>query len=391
MNLINPEGRHRRFKETSGREASVRRGLALTVLGASAATGAAVGPLGAGVAQAETRTAADRGDVAAADPQGGAEVRSGGVRQAGGQSDGGTTASSTTASGTTGTAADAASLALVVHSWPRSARSGADIGTSTATAATAATAKGSPAANALTRPAVDGPPSSGPGASNSSPWGGIGGPGAGTSAPGTLGPTPAYFDVPVALAADTTQVITVKASGTYATVDVWQETAAGWHVLASTTAARVGANGIANGATRQQGTDTTPTGTYTITQGFGVGANPGTLLPYHVVTSQDWWVEDPTSAYYNQMRTAAQGGFQLTQSGPDGSEQLIDYPVQYNNALVINYNMDPAVPGRGAGIFLHDLGPQAGPTGGCVAVPADFLTQIMRWIDPAQHPLIAIG
>ncbi|WP_262412444.1 L,D-transpeptidase family protein [Actinacidiphila acidipaludis] len=207
---------------------------------------------------------------------------------------------------------------------------------------------------------------------------------------GSYIPTPQRFPVRVAIG-NASQVITVKASGSYARVALWDKTAVGWHQVAATTAARVGAHGITFGGTRTQGTSTTPTGTYTITRGFGVGPNPGTTMPYHQVTSHDWWVEDPTSAYYNQMRTDTQGGFHLTESGDDGSEHLINYPTQYHNALVIDFNMNPAVKGRGAGIFLHDLGPQAGPTAGCVAVPAAFMTQIMQWINPADHPVIAIG
>jgi L,D-peptidoglycan transpeptidase YkuD (ErfK/YbiS/YcfS/YnhG family) len=199
------------------------------------------------------------------------------------------------------------------------------------------------------------------------------------------------FPVPVAAGTATTQVITVKASGSHATVTLWRKTSGAWHKMAATAAARIGSHGITNGATRVQGSYTTPTGTYPITRGFGVGVNPGTAMPYHRVTSHDWWVEDPTSAYYNQMRTDTQGGFHLTEAGVNGSEHLIDYPTQYHNALVINYNMNPAVKGRGAGIFLHDLGPQAGPTAGCVAVPADFLTRTMKWIVPGAHPVIAIG
>lgn len=198
------------------------------------------------------------------------------------------------------------------------------------------------------------------------------------------------FPVPVTLG-KATQVITVQASGSKATVTAWQKSGSTWKKVYSTTSARIGANGTTNGATRKQGTDTTPTGTYTITQGFGVGANPGTKMPYHVVTSHDWWVEDPTSAYYNQMRTDTQGGFHLTEAGDDGSEHLIEYPTQYHNALVINFNTSPAVKGRGAGIFLHDLGPQGTATEGCVAVPAAFMTSVIKWINPADHPVIAIG
>ncbi len=65
--------------------------------------------------------------------------------------------------------------------------------------------------------------------------------------------------------------------------------------------------------------------------------------------------------------------------------------MQYHNALVVDFNVHPAVRGRGAGIFLHDLGPAKGPTAGCVAVPPETLTAILRWIDPARHPVISIA
>jgi L,D-peptidoglycan transpeptidase YkuD (ErfK/YbiS/YcfS/YnhG family) len=191
---------------------------------------------------------------------------------------------------------------------------------------------------------------------------------------------------------DARQVITVQAQGTYATVTAWQLSPVGWLRVLATPQARIGAHGLADGATRQQGSMTTPTGTYALTQGFGNGPAPwGTRMPYHRVTADDWWVEDPQSPYYNTMRTSWQGGFPLTEAGDRGSEHLADYPVQYDNALVIDFNMNPAVPGRGAGIFLHDLSASVGPTAGCVAVPAAVMTRILRWLDPAAHPAIAIG
>ena len=199
------------------------------------------------------------------------------------------------------------------------------------------------------------------------------------------------FPVPVRLG-NARQVITVQAHGSYATVTAWQLTRAGWQRVLTTTAARIGAHGLADGATRVQNTLTTPTGTFTLTQGFGNGPAPrGTRMPYHRVTAQDWWVEDPQSRYYNTMRTAQQGGFPLTEAGARGSERLANYPVQYHNALVIDFNMHPAVPGRGAGIFLHDLSASGGPTAGCVAVPATVLIRILQWVSPSAHPVIAIG
>ncbi|MER7581866.1 L,D-transpeptidase family protein [Kitasatospora sp. NPDC097691] len=198
------------------------------------------------------------------------------------------------------------------------------------------------------------------------------------------------FPVPVAVGrAD--QVITVKADGTRATVTLWARQDGLWRSLDSTTDARIGSGGLHDGPTRVQGTGTTPAGTYTLTQAFGISPDPGTRMPYHHVTTHDWWVQDPSSAYYNRMRTDTEGGFHLTEQGPLGSEHLVDYPVQYDNVLVIDFNTAPVVKGRGAGIFLHDLGPQAGATAGCVAVPAAFMARTMQWIDPADHPVIAIG
>ena len=64
-------------------------------------------------------------------------------------------------------------------------------------------------------------------------------------------------------------------------------------------------------------------------------------------------------------------------------------PPSYRHAVVIDYNRSPVVPGRGSAIFLHVW--NENPTSGCVAIDLDRLVEIMRWLDPAKHPKIAIG
>ncbi|WP_311607197.1 L,D-transpeptidase family protein [Streptomyces evansiae] len=214
---------------------------------------------------------------------------------------------------------------------------------------------------------------------------GDGGTGRGSTPSGT-GTAP-RFPVP-AQPGDASQLITVRANGSYATVTAWDKGPTGWKAAFSTSAGRVGANGVTNGATRRQNTYTTPSGTYTLTEGFGVEAG-GTRMPYHVVSGSDWWVEDPRSAFYNRMHSAVGADFPLTEAGERGSERLADHPTQYAKALVIDYNRRPATPGRGAGIFLHING--AGATAGCVSVPRPTMDRIMTWISPAAHPRIAIG
>lgn len=221
-----------------------------------------------------------------------------------------------------------------------------------------------------------------PAASGSSATG-SGGAGTAQAAPTAQAPNfPVRVDV-----GNATQIITVKASGSYATVTAWAKGSSGWKSVISDSG-RVGSNGVVDGATRRQSTYTTPSGTYTITEGFGVESS-GTSMPYTRVNDSHWWVQDPESKFYNSMHTAAGADFPLTETGERGSEHLINYPTQYAKALVINFNRWPATPGRGAGIFLHVNG--KGATAGCVSVPRSTMDRIMGWIQPGAHPRIAIG
>ena len=256
-----------------------------------------------------------------------------------------------------------------------------------------ASASASPSASASASASKSPKPSastSGSSAGASRATAGSGGTGTGTgTGTGSTGAAAAAPNFPVPVSpGDSTQLITVKSNGSYATVTAWAKGSSGWKAVLSDGAGRVGSNGVVDGATRRQSTYTTPSGTYTITEGFGVEAG-GTSMPYTRVNSSHWWVEDPESKYYNSMHTAEGADFPLTETGDRGSEHLINYPTQYAKALVINFNRRPATPGRGAGIFLHVNG--QGATAGCVSVPRATMDRIMAWIKPGAHPRIAIG
>lgn len=63
-------------------------------------------------------------------------------------------------------------------------------------------------------------------------------------------PAPAALNFPVPVEpGDATQLITVKASGSYATVTAWAKGSSGWKAQFSTGAGRVGANGVTDVAT----------------------------------------------------------------------------------------------------------------------------------------------
>ena len=56
--------------------------------------------------------------------------------------------------------------------------------------------------------------------------------------------------------------------------------------------------------------------------------------------------------------------------------------------VVIHYNDIRPRKGAGSCIFLHVAPPPGGPTGGCTALAVDDLLALLRWMDPAQHPVL---
>ncbi|MBA3743785.1 L,D-transpeptidase family protein [Sporichthya sp.] len=143
---------------------------------------------------------------------------------------------------------------------------------------------------------------------------------------------------------------------------------------------RVGYNGISNGLTRRQGSGTTPSGTYTMTESFGNSPRPATALSYHRVKTGDYWVQDQNSAFYNTLRNSGLGGFLASTTGSNGSERLLDYTTQYAHSVVINFNRAPErrTVGRGSGIFLHVNG--RGATAGCVSITKAGLRTLMSYL-----------
>lgn len=198
--------------------------------------------------------------------------------------------------------------------------------------------------------------------------------------------------VRVHLQPGTRQVVTVKhRHGWHATVTFWKHTRLGWQPRLRVRDGRTGYGGLVPGDSRVQGTGTTPLGTYGLISAFGFHPHGSTwALPYQRVRAGDYWVTDNASPYYNRFRNKAQGGFRwwLHDGSDNVSERLTDYPRQYEWSIVTSFNIDQ-VRHRGAAIFFHVNG--SGATGGCVSAPRWFVRAMMRRIDPALAPVIAVG
>lgn len=115
-----------------------------------------------------------------------------------------------------------------------------------------------------------------------------------------------------------------------------------------------------------------PIGVFTLTAAGGLKPDPGTRLPY-----------DRSSAF-----RAVGAGFE--------GEPLTG---SFNYVVAIDYNhvpgaspLDGRTPlgaDRGSGLWIHV--DHQGPTHGCVALSRRHMVELLRALDPADHPVIVMG
>lgn len=140
----------------------------------------------------------------------------------------------------------------------------------------------------------------------------------------------------------------------------------------------LGRNGIGK---EEEGDGRTPSGLYSLDQGFGLLADPGTKMPYIKVNSRHYWCTDPESGYYNQLIRRDETGHSC------GGEHLIAYRGVYDYAVSVGYNKE-RTPGKGSAIFLHCSGNRA--TAGCMAIPKKYMKKTLKKLDPSASPQILI-
>ncbi|WP_263171837.1 L,D-transpeptidase [Streptomyces sp. SCSIO ZS0520] len=183
------------------------------------------------------------------------------------------------------------------------------------------------------------------------------------------------------------QLLTAEAPharATRGTLTWWERRGGRWTAVGSAPA-RFGAAGLTEGTTREQGGRTTPTGLFDLPYAFGIRPAPaGTTTAYRRVTGDSWWCEDTRSAAYNRWSEPLAADCRASES-----ERLASYDPQYRLALVVGFNYERPVRGRGAGIFLHVNG--EGATAGCVSVPEEAMRRVLDWAEPGRHPHLAIG
>ncbi len=104
-------------------------------------------------------------------------------------------------------------------------------------------------------------------------------------------------------------------------------------------------------------------------------AAPLTGLPISALRPDDGWVEDPADPRYNRL---------VSLPYPAHHEDMWRADGLYDLVVVIGYNTDPPLPGRGSAIFLHVARPDFAPTEGCIAIARDVLAGLLGVLGPGS-------
>ncbi|MGE5270812.1 MAG: L,D-transpeptidase family protein [Thiohalocapsa sp.] len=131
-------------------------------------------------------------------------------------------------------------------------------------------------------------------------------------------------------------------------------------------------------ADKREGDGASPAGTFPLIRLFYRPdrlAAPHSGLPTTALRPIDGWVDDPADPQYNRLVSLPYRAHHEEMWRADGLYDLV---------VVIGYNTDAPVPGRGSAIFLHVAQPDFSPTEGCIAVARGVLASLLARLGPGS-------
>ena len=135
-----------------------------------------------------------------------------------------------------------------------------------------------------------------------------------------------------------------------------------------------------SGVTRDksEGDNATPLGTFPLREVFYRPDRVSTLqtaLPVRELTEKDGWCEDPEHADYNR---------HVVLPHDSTKDEMYREDHLYDIVVVVGYNDDPPVPGKGSAIFMHLAREAFTPTAGCVGLRREDLLAVLKKCDSSS-------
>ena len=165
------------------------------------------------------------------------------------------------------------------------------------------------------------------------------------------------------------------------TLTAWQKNDEKWTLRYKDIPVNLGRSGVVSALQKQEGDGATPAGLYKLRRAFGY--EPFSIsMPYIQVTEQHHWIDDASSPLYNQLVVG--------KTEAKSYEDMRRKDELYKLGLVVEYNTEPIVAGKGSAIFMHIRKGPGVPTSGCIALAEKDIKKILKWLKPEQNPAVCI-
>jgi L,D-peptidoglycan transpeptidase YkuD (ErfK/YbiS/YcfS/YnhG family) len=173
---------------------------------------------------------------------------------------------------------------------------------------------------------------------------------------------------------------------------------AGWRQVGDAASIVVGRTGIAWGAglnskhgdgpVKREGDGKAPAGVFAIGRAFGYEGNAKTGLNYKAMGLNDWCIDVPASAYYNQIidRSVVKAPLLDQASEPMRRDLHENGDQRYREGFVIEHNA-ANVPNVGSCIFAHLWTGPDSSTAGCTAMAPASMDALLAWLDARRKPV----
>ncbi len=133
---------------------------------------------------------------------------------------------------------------------------------------------------------------------------------------------------------------------------------------------------------KEEGDGATPKGCFPLREIYyrpDRHTRPKTILPLLPLSPEWGWCDDPIDPCYNQ---------RVNLPYPARHEILWRDDHVYDLIIIVGYNDDPAIPGKGSAIFIHLARPNFTPTEGCIALVQPDLIEIIENLTPESWLII---
>lgn len=135
----------------------------------------------------------------------------------------------------------------------------------------------------------------------------------------------------------------------------------------------LGRNGVS--IDKKEGDGKTPVGHFIIKEIYYRKDKIGHLtasVPVKEISPTDGWCDDSNDVSYNKYVKLPYNA---------SHENLWREDNLYDIIIVINYNTDSPIPGKGSAIFIHIARPGYSPTAGCIALSKNDLLEVIKNIN----------